>query len=253
MNNNATSLSYKNILSRPLSVRMTLRDVIYISYALPVKILQPLVPSALRLATVGSDIAFISLVVLRCTRVRLSAFPLVNLNYNQLNIRTYVTDPISGRPAVYFIESGVTSRLVSFATSSIGIPWQLVELMTELTISEEVRYLSIWGDWDGRFSFKVQSDINVAIAPLYFENEISAVDFLIRPLIGFAGDDRRLVGFTIQHPEVQPENWSLTELDFPLLKKLMTIDDFKDTHSVFYLPTADFSIFLPPTRIKKKG
>ena len=43
---------HKSIISRLLCVKMTLRDVIYISYALPARTLQPLVPNILRLATV---------------------------------------------------------------------------------------------------------------------------------------------------------------------------------------------------------
>jgi hypothetical protein len=44
----------------------------------------------------------------------------------------------------------------------------------------------------------------------------------------------------------------LTGLDFSLFQRSTGIDNFKNPHSVFYLPAADFSIFLPPKRIKKK-
>jgi len=232
---------------------MTLRDVIYISYALPARTLQPLVPSFLRLATVEGDIAFISLVVLRSTQVRLSAFPLLKFNYNQFNIRTYVTDPVSGQFAVYFIRSGVTSRLISLATSTIGIPWQFIELRTDANMPNGLQFLSVCGNWEGPFSLRIQANANVSMAPSFFEDRKSAVDFIIRPLIGFAGDDRRLSRFTIHHPEVQPQSWSLLELDCPLFQKLVTIEDLRRPHSIFYLPTADFSIFLPPKRIKKEG
>jgi len=243
----------KSILSRLLCVKMTLRDVIYLSYALPARLLQPLVPSVLSLATVEGDIAFISLVVLRSTQVRLSAFPLLKFNYNQFNIRTYVTDPVSGQFAVYFIRSGVTSRLISLATSTIGIPWQFIELRTNANMPNGLQFLSVCGNWEGPFSLRIQANANVSMAPSFFEDRKSVVDFIIRPLIGFAGDDRRLSRFTIYHPEVQPQSWSLLELDCPLFKKLVTIEDLKRPHSIFYLPTADFSIFLPPKRIKKDG
>ncbi|MFC1902964.1 DUF2071 domain-containing protein [Chloroflexota bacterium] len=244
---------HKSILSRLLCVKMTLRDVIYISYALPARTLQPLVPSFLRLATVEGDIAFISLVVLRSTQVRLSAFPLLKFNYNQFNIRTYVTDPVSGQFAVYFIRSGVTSRFISLATSTIGIPWQFIELRTDANMPNGLQFLSVCGNWEGPFSVRIQANANVSMAPSFFEDRRSVVDFIIRPLVGFAGDDRRLSRFTIHHPEVQPQSWSLLELDCPLFQKLVTIEDLRRPHSIFYLPTADFSIFLPPKRIKKEG
>ena len=244
--------SQKNIWSRLLCVRMALRNVIYISYAVPTKILQTSVPSFLSLATLNDDIAFVSLVILQSSQVRLSSFPVIKFSYNQCNIRTYVIDPVSGQPAVYFIRSGVTSRVISLATGTIGIPWEFIELTTNLDVSKGIRSSSIFGDWKGPLFIRVQSSGSVPPVPLFFQDSTSAVNFLIRPLIGFAGDERRLMRFTIRHPEVQPESWALMELDCPLFKKLVPIDDFKNPHSIFYLPTADFSIYLPPRKIKKK-
>jgi hypothetical protein len=177
---------------------------------------------------------------------------MLKFGYNQCNIRTYVIDPITGQPAVYFISSGVTSRVISLATGTIGIPWEFIELTTDLGVSKGIRSSSISGAWEGQFFIEVQADTDISDVPLFFQDRMAAVNFLIRPLIGFAGDEQRLMRFTIQHPEVQPESWSLMELDCPLFKRLVPIDDFKNPHSVFYLPTADFSISLPPTRIKKK-
>ena len=253
MSKSDTSTLQKSIISRLFCVKMTLRDVIYISYALPTRTLRPLVPDILPLATVEGDVAFISLVILRSTKVRLAAFPLLKFDYNQFNIRTYVVDPVSGRSSVYFIKSGITSRLISILTNIIGIPWQFIELETDMKMTDGSRSISIHGDWEGPISLRTQYNADAAVLPPFFGDTKSAVDFLIRPLVGFAGDDRRLSRFTIQHPEVEPENWSLLELDCPLFQKLVTIEDLKRPHSVFYLPTADFSIFLPPRRIKKEA
>jgi hypothetical protein len=153
---------------------------------------------------------------------------------------------------LYFIRSGVTSRIISLATSTIGIPWEFIELAANSGASKGIRYSSISGDWKGLLSIRIKEDSGFAQVPQYFQGRISAVNFLIRPLVGFAGDEQRLMRFTIQHPEVRPESWSLMELDCPLFKRLVPIDDFKNPHSVFYLHTADSSISLPPTRIKKK-
>lgn len=251
MNKNNSPVSKKSIWSRLLCVRMILRDVIYVTYALPAKILQPLVPKALKLATVGDDVAFISLVALQSTRVRLPSFPILKFNYNQFNIRTYVIDPISGQSAVYFIRSGVTSRFISLATSTAGIPWERIELTNDFNGPEEVRSARINGDWEGSFFLRVHSGADSSAVPSFFQDRKSAIDFLIRPLIGFSGDSRRLVRFTIQHPEVQPESWVLEELDCPVFRSLVEID-LNNPHSVFFLPTADFSIYLPPKRIQSK-
>jgi hypothetical protein len=244
--------NWNNIRSRLLAVRMTLRNVFYVSYALPSGKLRPLVPNVLTLATVADNMAFISLVALRSTKVRFSSFPVFRFNYNQFNIRTYVIDPLSGQPAVYFIRSRVTSRFISMATNTIGIPWQYIGFTIDLAGSKKPQSATISGDWRDRFLIKVQADANSYGVPSLFQDRKSAVDFLIKPLIGLAGDGRRLVRFTIRHPEVQPIGWRLTELDCPLLNELVDIDNIIKPHSVFYLPEADFSIFLPPKRIKGK-
>jgi hypothetical protein len=253
MSKSDTSTLQKSIISRLFCVKMTLRDVIYISYALPTRTLRPLVPDILPLATVEGDVAFISLVILRSTKVRLAAFPLLKFDYNQFNIRTYVVDPVSGRSGVYFIKSGITSRLISMVTNTIGIPWQLIEVTTDVKMNDGSRSVSVYGNWEGPFSIRTQYKAGLTVLQPFFRDTKSAVDFLIRPLVGFAGDDRRLSRFTIQHPEVKPENWSLLELDCPIFQKLVTIENLRKPHSVFYLPTADFSIFLPPRRIKKEA
>jgi hypothetical protein len=49
---------------------------------------------------------------------------------------------------------------------------------------------------------------------------------------------------------VQPESWSLVKLECPIFRKLGLVEDYTNPHSVFYLPAADFSIYLPPTGIK---
>ena len=244
------SISTENAGTRLLNVQMTLRDVLYVSYAVPAKKMRTIVPGILSLATLGDDIAFISIVALKSTQVRMNLMPFARFKYNQLNIRTYVKDPISGKHAVYFIRSGVTSRLISRVTRISGIPWQLIDLEIEVNAQNETASYVASGDWEGRFSLKVQTFFDESNKTPLFGNRKAAVDFLIRPLIGFVGDNRRLGRFTIQHPEVEPQSWHLTELDFSLFTNLDVVDELSNPHSVFYLPTTDFSIYLPPTRIK---
>jgi len=131
-----------------------------------------------------------------------------------------------------------------------GIPWQLIDLETKVNPYEETNSYVASGYWDRNFSLKAQAFSDESKKHPFFENRESAVDFLIRPLIGFVGDKRRLGRFAIQHPEVEPQSWHLTELDFPLFTNLDVVDELSKPHNVFFLPMADFSIYLPPTRIK---
>jgi hypothetical protein len=236
--------------NRPLNVRMTLRDVLYVSYALPAGRMRNLIPDNLSLATAGDDMSFISIVALHSTQVRLNLLSFLRFKYYQLNIRTYVIDPVSGKNAVYFINSGVTSRFISLVTHISGIPWRFIDLETEVDTQKEKDSYVASGYWEGKFSLKAQVFSNDSNNTLFFENRKAAVDFLIRPLIGFVGDNRRLGRFTIQHPEVEPQSCILTGLDFPLFTGMGIVDELDKPHSVFFLPMADFSIYLPPTRIK---
>ena len=248
--NKNNSVLTENGGNRPLNVRMTLHDVLYVSYALPAVRIRTLVPDNLSLATAGDDMSFISIVSLRSTQVRLNLLPFVCFNYNQLNIRTYVVDPMSGKHAVYFIKSGVTSQFISLATSISGIPWQRIDMEIEVNAQNETDYYVASGKWRKGFVLKAQHSSFDSEKLLYFKERESAIDFLIRPLIGFVGNSRRLGRFTIRHPEVQPQAWILSEIDFKLFTDLGVVDELMNPHSVFFLPTADFSIYLPPERIK---
>jgi len=233
-----------------MKVKMTLRDVFYISYAVPAARLNPIIPDVLPLATLDDDMAFISIVALQSTKVRLSLLPFLHFKYYQLNIRTYVNDPVSGEHAVYFLRSGVTSRFISLVTRTTGIPWQYIDLVTEVNTKNETNFYLALGKWEEDFSINAQSLLDNFTALPFFDNRESAVNFLIRPLIGFVGDSRRLGRFTIQHPEVEPKTYTLTKLAFPLFTHLGAVDELGNPHSVFFLPTADFEIHLPPTGIK---
>ena len=86
MHTNKVLSSPKGIIDQLMRVKMTLRDVLYISYATPTGKLRSLVPETLGLATVEGDTAFVSLVILRSTRVRLSTLPFILFEYYQLHI-----------------------------------------------------------------------------------------------------------------------------------------------------------------------
>jgi hypothetical protein len=180
-----------------------------------------------------------------------------HLTYNQINLRTYVKDLQTGGQAVYFLRSGVTSRLVSLATSTMSIPWEKIKC--DIAVSG--------GGWEGTVSFMVSGhwkddfliegettpDLSVSIPP--FTDGATAADYLIRPLIGFAGVSRHLRRFTIAHPDVRPVPGRLTHIVFPMMLSLGLADEGRlyRPESVLCLQKADFSIYLPPVRVGTDG
>ena len=234
----------------PLRVRMVLRHVLYISYALPAPKIRQIIPDKLPLVTVNNDTAFVSIVALRCERVRINLIPAIRFSYNQLNIRTYVLDPISRKPAVCFLKSGITSSLISLVTRTAGIPWQKIEFNIQ-SQEQAVKTSDIaTGNWEGEFLLKAHQAGAEVQSPPFFQDLESAVNLLIRPLTGFIVHGKIARRFTIQHAEVRPQVWVLESISFPPLESMEIVEDASRPHSVFYLPKAEFSIFLPPRKVK---
>jgi hypothetical protein len=244
-------------LKRVTRIEMLLRDVLYISYCLPVSVLRPLVPACLPLRLVGEDKGFLSIVIINCQNVHLGAMPFPRFNYNQLNLRTYVLNPESGRPAVYFLKSGVTSPVISALTRGIGIPWQRIKFETQSSVDSGNHLLEIKavGTWQKDFKIIAGRDFVPLPNISPFDNITSAVDFLIRPLEGYFYNGTRLGHIMIQHPEITPQFGALKMLDFPLLNEAVNTRDIvpEKPQSVFFVDKAHFFIYMPPGYITIKA
>jgi hypothetical protein len=234
---------------RLLRIEMILKDVLYLSYLVPGDAVRPWVPETLSLATVGDDGAFISVVILKCCHVHATYFPLPRFNYEQINIRTYVKDPATGKQAVYFIRSAVTSRVVSALTKTIGLPWELAKLNLAISYdrSNQATVYSVAGNWQGTLSLKAEEFSALPSGMPPFADAREAIEFLILPLTGFFGQQDRVKGFHIRHPEMHSQTARLAEFTFPLLTNLGLIEStaIRNPHSVLYVPEAKFYIYLP--------
>lgn len=86
-----------------MKLRMTVRDCLYLNWALPAEVL-PDPPAPLRYqfhTWEGRDWAFASAVLFHQDAVRLAALPLIRVGYPQFNLRFYVLDA-QGTPSVLF-------------------------------------------------------------------------------------------------------------------------------------------------------
>jgi len=94
------------------------RDITFIHYAVDSNMLHPFIPKGLELDTYH-DQAWISIVVLQVHHLRLRFMPPIPgmMDFNQINIRTYVRSS-EGKPGVYFLRIGATSRLAVFGAST---------------------------------------------------------------------------------------------------------------------------------------
>ena len=250
---NAAMGTQTSLLRKITRVEMSLHHVLYISYLVPESRVRKLVPEELPLAVVDPDHVFVSVIILQSAGVRLSSLPFPKFTYNQVNIRTYVLDPKSKQQAVFFLQSGVTSLVISLLTRSIGIPWQHISVELEIGTDRRGNYQSYraGGIWGQPFSVVAEGtpEHPITIAP--FGDVDKAISYLVRPLMGFFGQTGKTRGFRIWHPEVQPHGGLIKQIQFPLLKSLNLLDEpaISKPDSILLVPDAYFYIYMPPERI----
>jgi hypothetical protein len=233
-------------------VKMDLQNVFYLSYLIPKKCLHPLVPERLSFAVTCDDKTIISCVFFRSRNVRASFLPFLRFNYDQANIRTYVIDPVSGRPAVMFLKSGITSKLISIATGLLGIPWLpiSVRIATAQSNANETRY-SVDGTWGDDFSIELTENSNPLQETTPFSSTGDMISFLTGPSVGFYTTASGVIRFNVRHSVVEPHLGSISSIHFPDLVKsgLAGQDELLHPQSVLLASDASFEITMPPTKI----
>ncbi|OPY74797.1 MAG: hypothetical protein A4E65_03737 [Syntrophorhabdus sp. PtaU1.Bin153] len=236
----------------PFKVTMDIYDVLYLSYLIPEERLRPAVPGKIPFAMAYHDKTLISLVLFRSRNVTASVFPLLRFNYDQANIRTYVIDPATKRPAVFFIKSGITSRLVSAVTGFLQIPWQSISM--SLSIEHRKNGTSrhvAEGVWGGSFFIDVTSNGKPPSNIEPFQTPGEAVHFLTGPSVGLYGSSGSLIRFEVEHSAIRPAAGIIETIDFPVPVRLglVTEDELRSPQSVLVAPHGRFSVSMPPSRV----
>lgn len=226
------------VISKMPSIKMNLANVLYVSYLVPSVRIRPLVPPFLSLSTDDADQVYISFVAMKCRRVRLSIIPWPRFNYDQLNLRTYVTDPKTGNPAVYFFQSGVSLGVVPMLTRIMGIPWEKIVFEMDSTFQPAH---TASGYWLGDLSFKVESPVGEL-------PQDSIIEHLTGPMMGFMGPVGKTRSFRINHRalKVQPAILRSIEFPLPIEKRLINETELNNPANILMVPEAEFTVYLPP-------
>jgi len=233
-----------SFLSRFITIKMDLESLVYISYLVPTDRIRQFVPEVLPIASDEGDKAYVSFVAMKCRRVRLTGLPWPRFNYDQLNLRTYVSDPQTGTPAVYFLSSGVSIGIVPLITRLLGIPWEKISL--DMGSGLKPGYQGR-GDWLGQIDFEVEPQANEALQePL--------VRHLTGPMMGFIGDRSKLRRFRISHRSLEVKRAVLNYIRFqlPVDKGLIMEDELQNPDSVLMVPKAEFTVYMPPHRVPER-
>ena len=226
-------------LPQLLTIKMDLHNLLYLSYLVPADRLRPLVPSWLTLDSLENKV-FLSIVAMQCRRVHLSHLQWPNFGYDQLNLRTYVIDPITGNPAVYFFQSGVSSKIIPAATRILGIPWAHISfnLLTERSADGTDFYRAI-GNWNGEIEILMKSS-------LIKNTQDNIIRHITEPMAGFIGGGKKLKRIVIEHKVLDVRFLSLSQIKFnlPVDTGLLAASELDKPDSVLIVPQSRFSVFI---------
>lgn len=241
------------VLVPPFSVKLDITDVAYVTYLVPEERLRPAVPEKISFAMTHEGGAFVSLVMFNNRNVRASFFPFVRFNYDQLNVRTYVRDPVTGKTVVLFLKSGITSRVMSFATRLLGIPWPAVPLAIHSAQEKEgITDYRASGAWEGDISIQLRGGRPPGHDYAPFRDMKEAVEFLVTPTAGLYAVPGGVTRFEVQHTFVAPSEGSVASVRFSMLEALgyMTGEELQRPHNVLFTPHGLFRVFLPPELVR---
>jgi hypothetical protein len=234
----------------PFSVKLDITDVAYVTYMVPAERLRPVVPKNIVLAMNGGK-AFLSLVLFHNRKVRASFFPFIRFNYDQMNVRTYITDPLTGKTAVLFLHSGITSATMSFATKFLGIPWPEISLAINAAHNHDRVAYSAVGEWGGEVDIRLrESGGPEDYTP--FQDMKEAVEFLVTPTAGVYAVPEGVIRFEVQHTFVVPSAGSPVSIHFPMLEKLgyLVNEEVRHPHNILITGHGFFRVLLPPKLIR---
>jgi uncharacterized protein YqjF (DUF2071 family) len=237
-------------LKKFLSVEMLLRDMLYVSYLIPPTRLNRFLTPALKPAFVDGEHVFISLVIFRGKTSGAATVTTPRIPFDQVNIRTYVIDPVTEKPSVYFVHCGISGGLITFLYRTLsGMPVEHTPFSIKLEKNSDGSYsrYEVSGKWHGAFTIEAE-EISPALTALRpFPNVQEAIDFLIDPLVGFYSDGPIVRRLEVYHDPLVPRVCKPVRIHFPYLSQLGIIpeNEIALPHSVLLIPFTPFLIYLP--------
>jgi hypothetical protein len=238
------------LLRKFLSVEMLLKDMLYVSYLIPSARISPLLPPVLKPAAVDEKNVFVTLVIFRGKTSGVGIIPTPRIPFDQVNIRTYVIDPISGMPSVYFVHCGVSGGLIAFLYRFLsGMPVEHTPFRIDTTKGNEGNYsgYKVSGKWNGELVVEAKEISSPLTALPPFSSVRETIDYLIDPLVGFYSDNGILRRLEIYHAPLIPRVCRPSTIFFPYLSRLGIVpeESVARPHSVLLVPFTPFLIYLP--------
>lgn len=200
-------------------VQMVMRDMLFVTWAIPSELVRKVVDTRLELETRtnedGSNEAFVSAVCFRVSDVRSSILPLGNLSFNHVSYRTYVKGPV---PAVCFLDLKVNSRMVTTVTSFMNIPvhYDDIDITTTPGDSDSLRYVVNSG------GFKAAAIVESGDSST--RREILEPEFIIDRSLGYMGVGNGMFRIDVEQTGLEAVVARIDQLQPPGLVRLKLIE-----------------------------
>lgn len=232
------------------SVEMLLRDMLYVSYLIDPARLTAFLPSILRPALVDGKNVFVTLVIFRGKTKAAATIPAPRIPFDQVNIRTYVIDPETEKPAVYFVQCGISGALITSLyriLSGMPVEHTPFSIKPEKLGGDTYTRYNVSGSWHGEFTIDCSEISSTLTALSPFDTVQNAINYLIDPLVGFYSHGPILRRLEVYHDPLIPRVCTPSRIVFPYLSRLGIVkeDEISRPHNILLVPFTPFLIYLP--------
>lgn len=231
-----------------------------VTYAIPPGRLRPHVHERFDLDTItvdGEERALISVVPFMDRDFRFIRMPFPRWRFGQTNYRAYVFDRETGRRLVWFFGTTLDSWTVTIPRFVWKLPWHRAHMRFDCDYDAVAgrysRYeLNAESDWAPLHLVLEDSGAVVTELPGFEPLEAGEVA-LTHPLKGaFYRRDGELGGYDVWHERLRLTRGSVLSAEIVLFERLGLVsrEEQKRPHSVMMRPLTEFTIYLPPSRIR---
>jgi hypothetical protein len=205
----------------------------------------------------GASQALVSVVTFLDRDFRFVSCPRVKSSFGQTNYRSYVTDTLTGDHVAWFFGTCLDSFSVVVPRWAWRLPWHRARMEFDCRYDERSgRYVSFKVDTRSRWAparLEIEDSGKPPREVAGFSNLEAGLVFLTQPTCGFFfRRDGTLGSYSIWHDRMQPSVGKVIEAQYPLLQQLDLIPegDCRNVHSVLIQRSVDFTIYLPPVKVR---
>lgn len=246
---------------RGIDVLCGLQHFAIITYAVPADRFEGIFPERFKLDTIeidGEEKGLISVVPFIDVDFTSAVFPFPKFTMGQTNYRIYIIDTVTEERCVWFLGTTLDSWTLAVPRYLWNLPWHTGKVRFDCSFNESTglydRYnMETESKWAEASVDLTQSKSDTFDFPGFPDTE-SALVYLTHPLAGFYyRRDGKLGTYRVWHKELEVSPGKLMSAKFKLLSDLGIVKESEQNspYSVLIEPINEFTIYLPPTVLKR--